>query len=74
MYKLVPGLAIIEIKTNHISNNNAIIQWLKYNRIHETSFSKYNIGVALLNPEIKQNNFKPIILNLHKHASNISNY
>ena len=37
---------------------------LKKLRVHESSFSKYAIGVSLLEPEVKHNNFKPILLKI----------
>jgi hypothetical protein len=46
------------------------IQMLKKLRVHESSFSKYVIGVSLLEENIKHNNFKPILLKLNK----IENY
>ncbi|MBU3677261.1 MAG: polyphosphate polymerase domain-containing protein [Chitinophagaceae bacterium] len=59
-------IVVIEVKqgkSNHFSNT---IQVLKSLGIRPSGFSKYAIGVSLLYPEIKHNNFNPILRNIHK--------
>lgn len=54
--KLIPNMAILEIKYSGAKQNSKT----SFNQIihkFERNFSKYCIGVALLHPEIKQNNF-----------------
>ena len=34
--------------------------------VREKSISKYCLGIVSLYPEVKQNNFKPILLTLNK--------
>ena len=56
----------MEVKQGKADVFSNTIQVLKKLRIHETGFSKYAIGVALLEKNIKHNNFKPILLKLNK--------
>ncbi len=62
----LPNLAVVEVKQGKTDVFSNTIQVLKKLRIHETSFSKYAIGVALLEKNVKHNNFKPILLKLNK--------
>jgi hypothetical protein len=66
----LPNLVVIEVKQGKTDVFSNTIQVLKRLRIHESSFSKYAIGVSLLEENIKHNNFKPILLKLNK----IENY
>lgn len=63
-------LVVIEVKQGKADVFSNTIQMLKKLRVHESSFSKYVIGVSLLEETIKHNNFKPILLKLNK----IENY
>jgi hypothetical protein len=63
-------LVVIEVKQGKADVFSNTIQMLKKLRVHESSFSKYVIGVSLLEENIKHNNFKPILLKLNK----IENY
>lgn len=59
-------IVVIEVKqgkSNHFSNT---IQVLKSLGIRPSGFSKYAIGVSMLYPEIKHNNFNPILRNIQK--------
>lgn len=71
-------IVVIEVKqgkSNHFSNT---IQVLKSLGIRPSGFSKYAIGVSLLYPEIKHNNFNPILRTIHKldhhYANNGTNH
>jgi len=59
----LPNACIFEIKRNSLSRNRQLDQVLKMNKIFPSGFSKYCMGVALLEPSLKMNRFKP---NLHK--------
>jgi hypothetical protein len=59
-------LVVIEVKQGKADVFSNTIQMLKKLRVHESSFSKYVIGVSLLEENIKHNNFKPILLKLNK--------
>jgi len=59
-------LVVIEVKQGKSDVFSKTIQMLKKLRVHESSFSKYVIGVSLLEENIKHNNFKPILLKLNK--------
>ena len=64
--KSLPNVVVIEVKQGKTDVFSNTIQVLKQLRVHESSFSKYVIGVALLEPQIKYNNFKPILLKVDK--------
>jgi hypothetical protein len=60
------NLAIAEIKQNKRSVLMPFIQMMKQKRVPPLSISKYCMGVALTEPTIKSNNFKPKFLTLKK--------
>lgn len=62
----LPDVVVIEVKQGKTDVFSNTIQMLKKLRLHDSSFSKYVIGVSLLEPTIKHNNFKPILLHLNK--------
>lgn len=62
----LPNIVIIEVKQGKADVFSNTIQNLKKLRLHESSFSKYVVGVSLLEPDVKHNNFKPILLNINK--------
>lgn len=66
----LPELVVVEVKQGKTDVFSNTIQILKKLRVHESGFSKYAIGVSLLEDHIKHNNFKPILLKLNK----IQNY
>lgn len=62
----LPNIVVIEVKQGKTDVFSHTIQQLKKLRIHQSSFSKYVIGVSMLEPQVKHNNFKPILLNIAK--------
>lgn len=63
---LLPDLSVIEVKQGKSDVFSSTIQMLKKLHVHESPFSKYAIGVSLLEHDIKHNNFKPIIRQVSK--------
>ncbi|WP_163714752.1 VTC domain-containing protein [Mangrovibacterium lignilyticum] len=61
----LPDLAIAEMKNSNRHTQTAFGQFLHDEYIQPSSFSKYCIGMALLYPDIKKNNFKETIRNLN---------
>ena len=61
-----PFLSIIEVKQGKTDNYSQTIQVLKKHQIRPASFSKYAVGIAMLEKDIKQNKFKPTLLKLKK--------
>ncbi len=59
-------VAIAEVKREKQTGSSPFFKLLKENRIYQRGFSKYCIGVALLNPKLKQNTFKPTLTFLNK--------
>lgn len=62
----LPYLCVIEVKSERSGTKSPIIETLKDLNIQPRSFSKYCVGLAMLNNTIKKNTFKPNILHLKK--------
>ncbi|MBL7765713.1 MAG: polyphosphate polymerase domain-containing protein [Chitinophagaceae bacterium] len=62
----LPEIVVIEVKQGKADVFSNTIQVLKKNRIYPSSFSKYAIGVSILEKELKHNYFKPILLKINK--------
>lgn len=54
----LPHIAIVEVKQEGIPRHSNIVNQLRQHRIHKTGFSKYCVGISLIYPELKHNNFK----------------
>ena len=54
----LPHLVIIEVKQDRFSAQSDMVKLLRQNKVHPLGFSKYCMGVSLLYPNIKHNNFK----------------
>lgn len=69
-----PFFAIAEVKSERAVGPSPIKDSLKKLKIYPRGFSKYCMGTALLNPDLKQNSFKKNILYLNKlkHAHHTS--
>jgi len=59
-------MAIVELKQGRLNMPSELGLALKKNQIYKCGFSKYCIGRALLQPEIKKNQFKPKLLRIEK--------
>lgn len=57
--KMVPGICVTEVKRELGNKNSEIVEILKQNQVYPMSFSKYCIGTALVNKQVKSNRFKP---------------
>lgn len=62
----IPHLVIAEVKQGKASLNSDFIKAIKKHHIRTSGMSKYCIGTALLNKELKSNNFKEKILTINK--------
>ena len=65
-------LAIAELKQDKKHVRSAFTKTMKDVKIWPERFSKYCIGMALTNPDLKHNRFKPKILKLKKIADGIA--
>ncbi len=65
-YEIIDKLVVAELKQEKLSTNSQFAKSLRYNRIYSTGFSKYCIGTALLNNNVKSNRFKSRLLTLEK--------
>lgn len=61
----LPGIVITEVKQAGHARNSDVIRLMRAARIRPRGFSKYCIGVSLLYPDVKHNNFKPTCRLLH---------
>lgn len=64
------NLVIIEVKQSKSAKPALLTQVLKDNKIERQGFSKYCIGRALLEENIKKNNFKPLLLKIGREYNN----
>jgi hypothetical protein len=60
------NLAIIEVKQNKSSLPALMVKALREKKIESRGFSKYCVGRALLEDQLKRNKFKPLLLKLKK--------
>ncbi len=60
------NVCIAEIKKERYEKETPFVGYLKDLRINPVGFSKYCMGMALLNPDVKNNNFKQKIRQLIK--------
>jgi len=54
----LPHIAIVEVKQEGFSHQSDIEHQLHQYHVRSTGFSKYCIGISLIYPELKHNNFK----------------
>ncbi|HQA74080.1 polyphosphate polymerase domain-containing protein [Flavobacterium sp.] len=59
-------IIVLEIKQSKSTQESPLVTFLRKSNTRENSFSKYIFGVISLHPEMKKNNFLPIIKNLTK--------
>lgn len=62
----LPGLVIAEVKQKKLSQHSNFVQHMRLQGIRPASFSKYTAGVYSLYDQVKTNNFKPQIRQVHK--------
>ena len=54
----LPHIAIVEVKEDGFSRQSDMGRQLRRHHLHPTGFSKYCVGISLIYPELKHNNFK----------------
>ena len=64
--KDIPHIIIAEVKQEKASGDSEFIKAIRRHQIRSSGMSKYCIGTALLNDNIKKNNFKERILKINK--------
>jgi len=62
-------VVVAEVKRKSSHESSAFINWLHTAHQRPSSFSKYCLGLAMLNPELKRNRIKPNLLQLQKMQS-----
>ena len=62
----LPELVIIEVKRDENSAASEVLKFLKHRLVRPESMSKYCLGVVMLYPELKSNNFKQKLLKIEK--------
>lgn len=58
----LPGLVVAELKQAVTNRSSPFWHQMRSRHIQPTGFSKYCVGAALLNPQLKRNRFKPGLL------------
>ena len=59
-------VVVAEVKRKSSRQESVFINWLHGVHQRPSSFSKYCVGLALLHPDLKRNQFKPKLLQLQK--------
>ena len=54
----LPGVVVAEVKQAGLAHTSDFMRLMRENHIRSTGFSKYCVGVSLLYPTVKHNNFK----------------
>lgn len=62
----LPNFVIAEVKQDGENRHSKFIRHMKTRLMRPDGISKYCLGVAMLYPELKSNNFKEKILRIHK--------
>lgn len=62
----LPEIIIVEVKQSKSNDQSPITHFFKSRSIQPQSFSKYVFGVMSLYPEVKKNNFLPILRHINK--------
>lgn len=57
----LPGLVVAEVKRAGAHRRSPFLELMRAAHCQPTGFSKYCVGVALLYPEVKHNQFKPLL-------------
>jgi hypothetical protein len=57
-FVVIPGVVVVEVKQDAYLRGSRFIGLMKEKTIRQEGFSKYCIGVSLLFPNVKKNNFK----------------
>lgn len=60
------NICIVEVKRNFGDRRSALIEVLNERKIQPMRFSKYCLGLALMDKNIRQNRFKPRLLKIEK--------
>lgn len=68
----VPGLVVAELKEGRTGHGSPFAAAMRHWAVPPVSFSKYCIGSALTDPELKQNAFKPVLLQAHRATLSVS--
>ena len=70
---ILPDLAIIELKRGS-NASSPVAQILNRLQIRPSGFSKYCIGMALTDPLLRQNRFKPRLKSIARHTAIVKDY
>jgi hypothetical protein len=62
----LPNVVVVEVKSTRDDLDKTIFDILHQHQVKPTSFSKYSIGLAMMNPTLKQNLFKEKITKINR--------
>ncbi len=63
------NIIILEVKREKSSGYIGILPFLKEKQLHQIPISKYCLAIALLNPTLKHNQFKPLLQKLKSYCN-----
>lgn len=63
---VLPGVAVLEVKQEKLHTKTALVTALHDAHLNPQNFSKYCIGISLLEPQVKHNRFKKNLIQLKK--------
>ena len=63
---VLPGVAVVEVKQARLHDQTPLVGALHAAHLHSQGFSKYCIGVSLLEAQVKHNHFKKNLIQLDK--------
>ncbi|MBN2556235.1 MAG: polyphosphate polymerase domain-containing protein [Anaerolineales bacterium] len=69
VYIPLTGFVIAEVKQYRSTRETKFARLLKTLLVRPSSFSKYCVGIALTHPAVKQNNFKPLLIQIKRLSS-----
>jgi hypothetical protein len=62
----LPGLVIAEVKQPKFSTSSGFVRQLLARHIEPTAFSKFCIALVVLDPNVRYNHFKPLLMRLQR--------
>jgi hypothetical protein len=54
----LPGIVVAEVKMERAARHSEFVRLMRQNRVRDTGFSKFCVGLSLLNPDLKQNRLR----------------
>lgn len=62
----LPGVAVVEVKQAKLHDNTPLVAKLREAHLHPQGFSKYCVGISMLETQVKHNRFKKHLIQLNR--------